>query len=145
MLMDRERIAALIPHSGAMCLLDSVESWDDERIACLATSHRSPANPLLREGRLGVACGVEYAAQAMALHAALNARSADRPGRGYLASLRSVTFARDRLDTVQESLAIKATCLHRETDRAIYEFAVRDQDRDLLRGRAVVVFEPATP
>jgi predicted hotdog family 3-hydroxylacyl-ACP dehydratase len=145
MLIDLDRIAGLIPHSGTMCLLHSVESWDNERIACLATSHRSADNPLRRDGRLGVACGVEYAAQAMALHAALNARSPDRPGRGYLASLRSVTFAQAHLDTVPGFLVVKAACLHRETDRAIYGFAIRDHERDLLQGRAVVVFGPGSP
>ncbi len=143
MLIDRDRIAALIPHAGAMCLLDVVEAWDDTRIVCLTTTHRSQSNPLRRGGRLGILCGIEYAAQAMAAHAALNAQSSGRQGQGYLASLRSVTFVQDRLDLVPGALAIEATCLHRETDRAVYGFGVRNGDRSLLQGRAVVVFEPS--
>ncbi len=67
LLMDRTKIATLIPHAGAMCLLDAVIAWDATTIACLASSHRTPANPLAVRGRLEAVCGVEYAAQAMAL------------------------------------------------------------------------------
>ena len=69
--MDRTQIATLIPHAGAMCLLDAVIAWDATTITCLASSHRTPTNPLAARGRLEVVCGVEYAAQAMAVHGAL--------------------------------------------------------------------------
>ena len=36
-----------------------------------ASSHRAADNPLRAHGRLGAACGIEYAAQAMAVHGAL--------------------------------------------------------------------------
>ncbi|MEK6297982.1 MAG: hydroxymyristoyl-ACP dehydratase, partial [Paraburkholderia tropica] len=49
--LDRAWIAAHIPHSGAMCLLDSVEAWDDAQIRCLATSHLDTHNPLRANGR----------------------------------------------------------------------------------------------
>ncbi|HVY16328.1 MAG TPA: hypothetical protein VHB27_13970 [Rhodopila sp.] len=139
MMISQERIAALLPHGGAMCLLDSVTSLDAERILCLATSHLSASNPMRRNGRLGILCGVEYAAQAMALHAALTASAVARPNRGYLAALRSVAFHRDRLDDVRDMLAVEATCLHQEMQRAMYGFSVRTGARPLLDGRAVVV------
>ena len=69
--MGRADIAALIPHAGAMCLLDAVLSWDRTSIACTASSHRAIDNPLAAEGRLDAVCGVEYAAQAMAVHGGL--------------------------------------------------------------------------
>lgn len=141
MLIDRARIATLIPHAGAMCLLDEVECCDDAGIVCLASSHRSPDNPLRRNGRLGILCGIEYAAQAMALHAALGAPSQGTPARGYLASLRSVSFSQDRLDLVPGDLTTEASCLHRETGRAVYGFEVTDGNHCLLSGRAIVVLE----
>ncbi len=54
-----------------MCLLDAVRDWSAEAITCTATSHTDPANPLRADGRLGAANGIEYAAQAMAIHGAL--------------------------------------------------------------------------
>ena len=63
-----------------MCLLDAVLDWDDARITCRATSHADPANPLRADGRLGAANGIEYAAQAMAVHGALLAKLARGEG-----------------------------------------------------------------
>src|SRR5256886_11224671 len=65
-----------IPHKGRMGLLDEVLSWDATRIRCRSATRRSPDNPLRLHGRLGAACGIEYAAQAMAVHGALVAASA---------------------------------------------------------------------
>ena len=70
-MLTREAIAALLPHDGAMVLLDEATAWDEARIACSARSHRDRSNPLRREGKLSSLCGVEYAAQAMALHGKL--------------------------------------------------------------------------
>src|SRR5437764_3445228 len=33
-------IRTLIPHSGSMCLLDSVTQWDDRSIVCVTNTHR---------------------------------------------------------------------------------------------------------
>jgi predicted hotdog family 3-hydroxylacyl-ACP dehydratase len=141
MLMDKPAIAGLIPHAGDMCLLDGVESWDDARIACVTVSHRSASNPLRRNGRVGILCGVEYAAQAMALHGALAEGAAGMPRRGYLASLRAVKCQVDRLDLLPGLLLVEAERLYGEAGRMIYGFALRHDNRVLLSGRAAVVLE----
>ena len=89
-MLDRVAIAARIPHQGSMCLLDAVLAWDSGQIHCRASSHRQPDNPLRAAARLGAACGIEYAAQAMAVHGALLAPAGAPPRPGYLASVRSV-------------------------------------------------------
>ena len=58
-MIDRAWIAARIPHQGSMCLLDAVESWDEQQIVCRATSHALPDNPLRAAGSLGVANAIE--------------------------------------------------------------------------------------
>ena len=50
--LNREQIAALIPHGGAMVLLDSIEDWGPAFIDARTLSHRDAANPLRRAGRL---------------------------------------------------------------------------------------------
>ena len=70
-LLDHAAIAARVPHAGAMCLLDSVVSWDEQHIECRAASHASPTHPLAQDGRLPATAAIEYAAQAMALHGCL--------------------------------------------------------------------------
>ena len=51
-MLSREAIAALVPHQGAMCLLDRALEWDAARIICEAESHAAPGNPLRRDGML---------------------------------------------------------------------------------------------
>jgi len=63
------------PAIRVMCLLDRVVMWDQQRIQCQANSHRSAITAASRD-QLSSACGIEYAAQAMAVHGALLA-SAD--------------------------------------------------------------------
>ena len=82
-LLNHAAIAARIPHQGSMCLLDTVVDWSDTSISCSAISHRDPANPLRAEARLGAANGIEYAAQAMAVHGRLLAQAGDQPRQGY--------------------------------------------------------------
>lgn len=136
-------IAALIPHSGSMCLLDRVVEYDETQIHCRTGSHRDAANPLAVAGRLDTICAVEYAAQAMALHGALTGPVAGRPTMGYLASLRDVDCDDDRLDLLEADLDVTATRLHGETGRVIYDFAVHCEGRKLLTGRAAVVLDAA--
>jgi predicted hotdog family 3-hydroxylacyl-ACP dehydratase len=136
---DRDWIAAHIPHQGTMCLLDEVVEWSAERIRCTSTSHCRPDNPLRAEGRLGAACGIEYAAQAMAVHGALLAAPSDRPRQGFLASVRNVDFFADRLDDLAGKLEIEAERLAGDENNVLYRFSVRTDGRPLLAGRAAVV------
>ena len=122
-----------------MCLLDGVLSWDAVQIECLADSHRLPTNPLRRSGQLHILAGVEYAAQAMALHGVLTDGADTAYARaGYLASLRQISCHVDRLDLVPASLLVAAHRLYGEAGRSVYSFRLQHDDRTLLEGRAVV-------
>ena len=142
--LDRAWIAAHIPHSGAMCLLDEVVRWDEETIECVATSHGDPLNPLRRHGRLGAVCGVEYAAQAMAVHGAVLGVQSGRPRAGFLASVRGVEMHVERLDTFDGPLAVTAERISGDTDNILYRFTVRCGARTLLEGRAAVILDART-
>ena len=142
MLLNREWIEARIPHQGRMCLLDEVIDWNAQYIRCATATHRAPDNPLRSHGRLGSAAGIEYAAQAMALHGAL-AGSAAAPQVGLLAGLRDVRLFVARLDDIESDLICEVTLLAGDSRTALYEFALRDRDRSLLSGRASVIFDAA--
>lgn len=141
--MDHAAIAARIPHSGSMCLLQRLESHDQNQIRCSASSHRDAANPLRLDGVLPAACAVEYAAQAMALHGALAAPAAPAGGAptpGFLASVRSVRLRVARLDDVAGDIRIHAERLAGDTRQALYSFALHDERGALLvEGRATVI------
>ncbi len=141
-MLDRNWIAARIPHQGSMCLLEQVTDWNNERIVCRTASHRLPDNPMRLNGRLGAACGIEYAAQAMAVHGALLANATTRPRKGYLTSVRDVELLTERLDTVDGNLLIEAERLSGDDNLVLYGFAVLTAERHiLLRGRAAVVMD----
>jgi len=141
MLIDRGRIGEMIPHTGSMCLLDRVIDWDASRIVCVAVSHRDPANPLLRAGRLSAVCGVEYAGQAMALHGALTRAQPGTPRAGYLASIRDLLCSRAYLDDCGAQLTVEARLQLAEGARVIYDFELRDGERIVVSGRAAVALD----
>ena len=151
--LDREWIEQHIPHKGRMCLLDEVLSWDAAHIRCRSSTHRSADNPLRLHGRLGAACGIEYAAQAMAVHGALIAASAPLAstvatsvrgsigaGVGYLASVRNVSLRVERLDDLEADLIASAERLTGDARTVLYEFSVSSGRWLLLSGRAGIVF-----
>ena len=139
--LDHAWIAAHIPHASAMCVLDSVDAWDAERIRCTATRHRDPHNPLRAHGRLASVCGIEYAAQAMAVHGALLGAPEARPRVGYLASVRNVDAFVDRLDTFEAPLIVDAQRVSGDGRSVLYDFALRCGERVLLSGRAAVMLD----
>lgn len=147
-ILDHTGIAALLPHRGAMCLIDSVDQWSDEAIVCSSRSHQRRPHPLAREdGSVGAACGVEYAAQAMALHAALAARAADAGGEGgrlpvgMLAGLRALALQAGRLDDIADPLRIEARLESGDPRTALYSFALTAAGRPLASGRATVILD----
>jgi predicted hotdog family 3-hydroxylacyl-ACP dehydratase len=139
--LPKHEIAGLIPHAGAMCLLDSVLSWDAGTIRCAASSHRDPANPLAREGRLAAVCGVEYAAQAMALHGRLAGAVGERPRVGFLASVREMACRVAHLNDLPGDLLVEAEQLMGSDERVIYRFALACGGAEIVSGRAAVVLQ----
>ena len=139
--LDRGWIESHIPHQGRMCLLDEVLSWDTARITCRASSHRLADNPLRAHDRLGAACGVEYAAQAMAVHGAIMAATGATAARaGLLTSVRNLVLLVNRLDDLETDLIASAERLAGDADSTLYEFTVTSAGRELLSGRAGIVF-----
>jgi len=159
MRLNRAWIESRIPHHGRMCLLDEVIDWSATRVSCRSSTHREADNPLRAYGRLGIACGIEYAAQAMAVHGALVAASspaghgaplagapaAGAPAAGFLAAVRDVRFHSLRLDDVQGDLICDAVRMAGDATTALYEFELRSEAALLLRGRATVVFDAGLP
>jgi len=143
--LDRDGIAARIPHQGNMCLLDTVAEWSDTHIVCRATGHTDPAHPLRAAGRLGAASGIEYAAQAMAVHGALVAGVDAAPRQGYLTSVRGATLHADRLDDLAGPLDVRAERLSGDARNVLYGFSVHHAGRCLLEGRAAVVLDADSP
>jgi predicted hotdog family 3-hydroxylacyl-ACP dehydratase len=141
-LLDHAWIASHIPHQGDMCLLAHVQAWDALNISCCASSHRLKTNPLRSGQQLGIASGIEYAAQAMAIHGALSAsKNQPAPKVGYLVSVRGVNMHVARLDDIAADLLIQATCIMANENNMLYEFKLSADENILLAGRAAVVLD----
>jgi predicted hotdog family 3-hydroxylacyl-ACP dehydratase len=138
--LDRAGIAARIPHGGAMCLLDAVLAWSDAGIHCSIVNHADARHPLRSASGLLSPCAIEYAAQAMAVHAALCAASDAKPPSGFLASARAVRLWAARLDDAPGPLELHAQRLGGVGTQAQYGFELKDAaNRLLVDGRLVVV------
>ena len=134
--LDHAAIAARVPHAGNMCLLHEVVTWNVESIECRARSHRDPANPLRSRDRLAALHGIEYAAQAMALHGALlggDGAPASRPG--YIGAVRAIELHVARLDDIAGDLTVRADRLVGDTSHVLYSFTIRAGERVLVDGR----------
>lgn len=139
--IGKAEIAAMIPHAGRMCLLDAVERWSDAAICCISRSHRDADNPLRAGAELPALCGIEYAAQAMAVHGRLSAAVADTPRAGYLASVSDVVCRARCLDELDDDLVIEAERLAGDGARVLYRFALTAGGREIIHGKAAVVLD----
>jgi predicted hotdog family 3-hydroxylacyl-ACP dehydratase len=133
----------LLPHVGAMRMLAAVLRWSDEDIECVANSHRDPANPLRIDGTLQAVCGLEYGAQAMAVHGALMAGRDAKPRVGLLVAAHELAWQVARLDTIGGELIVRARRLLGSANQVAYEFDVLDTERSLVHGRASVILDVA--
>jgi predicted hotdog family 3-hydroxylacyl-ACP dehydratase len=140
-LIERDQLLTMLPHAGSMCLLDAVLAWHEGAVRCLSRRYRDRENPLRRaDGVLGAACGIEIAAQAMAVHGRLISGESGEPPPGYLVSLRDVKFHAQRLDAIDGDLVVDATRLTGEAQGASYRFVLSVQNTEILSGRATVLF-----
>ena len=139
-MLDRVAIAARIPHGSGMCLLDQVVAWDGRGVRCTAHSHHDLNNPLRGAGAgLPIWAGIEYAAQAAAVHGSLLQTQA-APRRGVLAAARDLKAGCERLDEIGIPLTVTATMRHGDPAGAIYAFEVSAADRPLLSGQLTLMF-----
>ena len=118
--LTREELCGMLPHGKDMCCLRTVESWSDTDITCTSDSHLDKAHPLRRNDILETISGIEFAAQAMAVHIALTNAQHNQPGTfGYLGGLRDLIVHMMRLDVVTSELNIQATLLISQGTRVI--------------------------
>ena len=142
-LLDRDAIAALVPHAGTMCLWDEVLAWDDGTIRLRARNHRDPAHPLRSHGVLRALHLCEYGAQAMAVHGGLLARQGGgQAPPGMLVALRGIDLHVARIDDLSEALECEASVIARNDDSQQYGFRIRHAGALLAEGRAAVMLQP---
>ena len=96
-------------------------------------------------GRLSAVCGIEIAAQAIAVHGALLAPPQQARRRtGYLAGVRNVSLHSARIDDIHEDLVATVTRFGGDDATLIYDFELSAYSdgrvaRPVVTGRALIV------
>ncbi|MGH6908301.1 MAG: hypothetical protein ACREDX_10650 [Aestuariivirga sp.] len=117
--------------------MHAIEAWNAQGMSCLAISHHDPSNPLRQAQQLPAICGLEYAAQGMALHCALTSGK-PKPAAGYLGGVRDLRLLVQRLDDARDPLRIEAVRIIGDTSAYLYWFQISAGGKLLLDGRASV-------
>ena len=141
-MLSRDRIEAMIPHKGGMCLWDEVVEWDARRIALRADNHRDVRHPLRSHDRLRAVHLCEYGAQAMAVHGGL--RASARGGAatpGLLVALRDVQLHVSYIDELSGALECEAEVLAEGDGSQQYAFRISHAGVVLAEGRAAVMLQ----
>lgn len=138
MLLTRDQLEPLLPHAGAMLMIDSVEAFDEERISCLSERHQATDNPLYRDGRLAALHGIEFAAQAAAIHGGLLSKERKAPLR-VLAAVRKANFSRPWLDELPGPLRIVSTIVMLDPKAAVYQASVTHLATELATMRLTLM------
>jgi len=139
-MLNRDGIAALIPHRGAMCLLDRVVEWDKDHVVLATATHRAADNPLRLDGRLRAVHLCEYGAQAMAVHGGLSAQADGKTARpGFLVSLRDVKLQLDFIDQLEGELLVSAQRLLESAGSWQYSFEATHAGQRIATGRAAIM------
>jgi predicted hotdog family 3-hydroxylacyl-ACP dehydratase len=131
-------IYANLPHAGDMRLLEQVLHWDEQSIVCATSSHRSTTNPLRRQGQLSTVHGIEYAAQAAAVHGVLSAVLDGGPVL-LMGAVRDLELTVSRLDELPTPLRIQATLEARAGVNAVYRFELDADERTCAQGRITLI------
>ena len=140
--MDLPDIRSLVPHTGAMVLLDRVVSFDQEN---LCAEVRIQADSMFaRKNGVDGWVGIEYMAQAIAGHAGYAARLRGEPVKiGFLLGTRryecsSSMFALQCVLRVHVHRVLQA-----ENGLASFECRIEDPNNQVLATATITVFEPA--
>lgn len=101
-------VAELVPHSGAMLLLDALVEADERHVVCAVRIR--PDSTFCEGGRVPAIVAIEYMAQAIGAWAGLKARARREPPRiGYLLGTRELLLHVDGFVPGDE---LRVTALH---------------------------------
>jgi predicted hotdog family 3-hydroxylacyl-ACP dehydratase len=140
--MSLPDIRSLVPHSGAMCLLDELLAADAETLSARVAI--GPDTMFCAGGAVGAWVGVEYMAQAVAAHAGYLARQRGEPVRvGFLLGSRRYACTAPAFP-VGSVLDIHVRCaLKGETGLGAFDCRILDAANGAeLANATITVFQP---
>lgn len=133
--LNHFEIAQRLPHAGSMCLLNEVIQSDETSLIAQAISHRNIDHPLRIDGTISTINGIEYAAQAMAVHGSLLSEQAQS---GYIASVRNINILTPVLPEKEQPLVINVIQLMSNENGFTYQFDISCEQQSLISGKITV-------
>lgn len=133
-------VEALLPHSGAMILIDRIVAYDDQRIESevLIGDKTAFLGPRGVPGYLGV----EYIAQTIAAHAGLRGRERGQPPRiGFLLGTRQLRSRRGWFRP-GDLLRVTATVVFEDEEMGAFDGRIDLAGEMVMEGR-LNVYQPA--
>lgn len=118
-----------------MRLIEEIISVDGTTLTIRTTSHSRKPHPLARDGRVGMAAVVEYAAQAAAGAAII---AGQRWAGAYLAAVDDVVLAPGDLSLVAGPITLTVTVAGCSAMAARYAFHAVAAGRELARGQLLL-------
>ena len=97
---------------------------------------------MLCEGELSIFTGIEYAAQAMAVHNYLNSQQGSDQGaarQGVVAVASKLEASIERLDTIGQVVNIEVNTIDHTGDSSLYDFNLQAASKELISGRLLVM------
>ncbi|MCU7801490.1 MAG: hypothetical protein KZQ70_15500 [gamma proteobacterium symbiont of Lucinoma myriamae] len=143
--LNRQEIEQRLPHAGKMSLLDKVTHADLLTLSASAVSHLNSDNPLRFNNKLSSINGIEYAAQAMAIHSFLlselkspNINTEDSRQTGYIATVRNIDIFTPDFPETESVIKIEVEQLMSDTNGFTYQFHISDGKKTLISGKITV-------
>jgi len=139
--LNSQEIEQRLPHAGKMSLLDKVTHADRLTLSASAVSHLSSNNPLRLNHKLSSINGIEYAAQAMAIHgfllSELKQTEASTQTR-YIATIRNIDIFTPFFPETESVIKIEVEQLMSDTNGFTYQFHISDGKKALISGKITI-------
>jgi predicted hotdog family 3-hydroxylacyl-ACP dehydratase len=137
-------IQGLLPHQGAMQLIESVSSWTRDDIVCQTRSHLRSDNPLRHRGSLPMHVAIEIGAQAAGIHGGLLNRELF-PGSpaqmGYLAVISNAQWNENSLNSLEDNLIIFARRTAVTPGGRAYRVRIEHRSETIMSADLVIALE----
>ena len=135
--LNSQEIEQYLPHAGKMSLLHTVSYADSLLLKASAISHLNSNNPLRLNDKLASINGIEYAAQAMAIHGFLLSKE-DAVQKGYIASVRNIEIKTPFFPETESVIKIEVQQLMSDTNGFTYQFHISAGKKTLISGKITI-------
>lgn len=138
--LSRKAIEERLPHAGSMCLLDEITAVNKQTLTACAISHQDKLNPLMLDGKIATINGVEYAAQAMAVHGSF---LSEKTQSGYIATVRNIELFTPYLPQNNLPLIINVEQLMSDKNGFTYQFQIQCKQQNIISGKITIFLMPS--